>query len=123
MGSEILARTLWKSSLALSSEDFLRPRQKPIATVRRIPVRMPGKKPARTALVGYLSQLLLQAAGNVELPFDPLLGEADAEADEEDADDDAEEPVAEGEADEGADDGAEDGEAEPWSTHSSLLQS
>ena len=87
-----------------------------MATVRRIPVNMPGKKPARTALVGNLSQLLPQAPGSVEFPSDPLIAVADTKADEEVVEeDDAEEPVDEGLADddEGADDGAEDEEAEP----------
>ena len=91
-----------------------------------MPIRIPGKKPARTALVGNLSQVLLQAAGSVELPAAPLIGVADAEADEEVVEEeDAREPVEDGLADDddGADDGAEDEEAEPWRTHSSLLQS
>ena len=94
-----------------------------VAMVRRIPARMPGKKPASTAAAGNLSQLLLQAAGRVELPLPPPRGVPVAEADDEA--DDEEEPVEEGFGDdvEDADEGADDDAAEPWRTHSLLLQS
>ena len=83
-----------------------------VPMVRRIPASIPGKKPASTAPRGNLSQLLLQVAGTVELPWLPPTAVALAEGDDEIVD---EELVEEGFADEvdEADGDADDEEVEP----------